>query len=287
MNNLIIISRAIFDDRNINKVEEYCNKNNDVLYVLPDVPWNNKEETIENIKKTYDNCVGIPLILCTLQWAKILINVQAINMGLIYSDKMYNISEYYPFFGEYLLNYNGCFMTYDMLLNNTEMIMKTFNDRDLFVKPNSGNKLFTGQIIRSDNHFEDLEKLFNLTSWDYNTLVFISNAKEIDEEYRFWIADGEIISATSYNWDNKQYKNIHSEIYNHVIDYIKNYKHINEFFVIDIARLKNKYSYANPHSYKVIEINAVSTSGIYNGDTEKIFDKMKDMNEKQLTDLPF
>ena len=91
----------------------------------------------------------------------------------------------------------------DDLLNSDYYILPygEFVNRKLtnvFIKPESGLKEFVGQVFDGD-----YQKLSPFGEIDPNTLVVVSETKEIKAEFRYVICGGKVITGSEYRWDNK------------------------------------------------------------------------------------
>ncbi len=150
----------------------------------------------------------------------------------------------------------------DEYLNNDFIILpswkyKESNLENKFVKSDSGFKYLTGDVFISN-------KDIIINNDDIN--LIISSAKNIEEiEYRFWIINGRIIAKSSYSWNDNQYYVVPKSCTNYVKNVIKNIPNIEyPVFTIDIVMdmIQGKW--------KVVEINNIFTSGLYNADDQEI-----------------
>lgn len=141
------------------------------------------------------------------------------------------------------------------------------NDIGKFIKPNSGYKLFAGQIIR-DEH--DLEAIRQLTTPDQ--VVYLAPVVKIEKEFRFWIINEEIVTYSQYfpfTFDNSQQ---YTEPPEDMFDYVNTINDIwqpDDMFTVDIGQLPDG-------KYGVVEYNCLSCSGFYNANWQKIIEKIVD-----------
>jgi len=103
-------------------------------------------------------------------------------------------STYYAYLGKHLLNQDYRMMPLGELLRlgnkNTFPRMRGFS---LFVRPDSGTKPFTGQIVE---RYDDAEQLLQQNSPE--ELIVVSTAKMIDKEWRFVICEGRVVTGCGY-----------------------------------------------------------------------------------------
>lgn len=168
-----------------------------------------------------------------------------------------------------LLNPTCIMLPYANILHSKYMIESIFGEH-IFIKPNSPWKPFTGFDVKIEhldwefNSFSQLEKIAR------SELVIISDYKQIDNtEFRFWCINEEIITCAPYSWHN-ELKPIPPEAFSFVEDVLNDiYEHTSDGIVIDIVN--------TPDGFKVVELNAISTSGWYHGmDVEKLLSRIQE-----------
>lgn len=216
-----------------------------------------------------------PILFCSIQVAKyIQRNVPELSGGLIISNISpepqigmntifdWNVySTHIP--PEHLLNPKGSghMMTFVEAMDCS----KDLTER-VFIRPNSGWKPFTGFSCSAKELYQELNSRIQLEFVEPSEIVVLFSEKQIEQEYRYWIVDSQISTASSYSWNkedvySKPEKDIDKFVKN-VVSYLDNIGLTD--FVIDVAIMKDG-------SIKVIEINAISTSGWYSAmDCEKL-----------------
>lgn len=191
------------------------------------------------------------------------------NIIGIYSDHDYSVTEYMSKtkFNNFL-NKKCIFTTFGLFKNNKDFYYELLNKDKVFIRPNSGKKVFTGLVISKNDFDYEINSLEKLSSVSNNTIILISEPKEIKNEYRFFIVNEKVISGCQY-------------IENGAIKFIKNYPELafkeaekvaklsleekpDIAFVCDVAELTNGI-------FEVIEFNALSTSDVYVCDYVEIF----------------
>lgn len=170
-----------------------------------------------------------------------------------------------------LLNPIATILPFGHIMKNQKYLVDQYGE-NLFLKPNSPWKPFTGLTVNKNNLQYELSSLAQLEHVFDGELVVITNAKDIASvEYRCWCIDEKVITSAPYSWDKLD--NIPDtpleviELAEKATWYTTEY---NNCMVIDIATLAD----GTP---KIIELNAFSTSGWYVGmDVEKLLFAMKD-----------
>ncbi|MEZ6185455.1 MAG: ATP-grasp domain-containing protein [Planctomycetota bacterium] len=104
-------------------------------------------------------------------------------------------SSYYPPFGAFLLNQNYCLLPCSEAVRHAVRLGQQFGrDGQVFVRPNSVRKLFTGTITRA----RDLEQALASARYDPTELVVIAEPQDLVREWRLLIAHGVVVTASRY-----------------------------------------------------------------------------------------
>lgn len=195
----------------------------------------------------------------------------------VYGDiKKYSCSEYYSYFKPYLLNNDHLYITYADLYNIKDWLFDKYGD-SFFVRPDSILKEFTGQVISKYN-FEEAYKLLGF----YNDVVksnlpiYVSSVKDIQKEWRFIVANGEIITGSLYRTKEKEETLYLSCTDEKALDFAKQMTKIynpDKVWVLDVCLSESEY--------RVLEIGCFSFAGLYGNDLEIIVDKVSKIAEDQ------
>ncbi len=103
---------------------------------------------------------------------------------------------------EDMLNSDYVMIQFREFERNPQRFYDLFSTNELFIRPNSGDKVFAGRSINIAN-FEFEMKSLRFSSVVDDTIVLISGAKEIFSEFRFIVGAGDVISGSEYRWDNR------------------------------------------------------------------------------------
>lgn len=148
-------------------------------------------------------------------------------------------------------------------------IINDWNDDELkFIRPINDSKAFSGKLYSKDDFFTWQTNICDL-QLDFgdkvtpDTLIQIAQQKEIWKEHRFWVVNGEIVTASTYKIGSKIfYKEvIDDNLFEFVYDKIRLYQP-HSAFCIDIAE--------TPNGLKIIEINTLNSCGFYAADLQKL-----------------
>lgn len=132
-----------------------------------------------------------------------------------------------------------------------------------FIRPTGNTKLFTGMTVTLKEFKEWQEREKKEDSRYKGETLLISPVQEIHAEYRLFVVNDKVITASSYMVKGKV--NITAVIDEKLLGYAENIIKkfpLAEAYVLDIADTAN--------GYKVIEYNNINTSGLYACDEKKI-----------------
>lgn len=206
--------------------------------------------------------------------------------GIYLTLDNYECYNYYGYFGDYLLNSEYVMMGLNDVLRNKDSIFDIFGGDGLFIRPSNGYKTFTGQVLSKkdfDTEFSTLIQSYG--GLDINTLVVLSPIQEIDEEYRFIVIDGKIISGSKY-MDEKN-RTSYVAYYDKLCDnpnaqaFAKSMIDLyqpDKAYTIDVCRVKNG-------GFKLIELNSFCCANWYGNDLNKIVKAVNELCIKDYNDV--
>ena len=203
--------------------------------------------------------------ITTIQDANRLIKTDT-GINICYDKQNYKVSTWISYLQELEVLNNDCYF-----LPLSLIIHLDSNKFPIFIKPDSGDKLFTGFIAHNpDDILSHPDIAFYMVNAP-ETMCMIANPKEIsDIEWRLWIIDRKISGYSPYSWNKKI---LLSDPPLEIIELAEKVINIewqpNSIYTIDIA---NEMNNKQP---KIVEINAGSTSGFYNADLYKILSDIR------------
>lgn len=219
--------------------------------------------------------------------------------GVFMTIDNYECYKYYGYYGEKLLNSEYLMMGLNDVIRNKykiEQLTPNFGfadnvvDKKVFIRPSNGYKTFTGQLISYTN----LESEINILSKSYGgidpeTLVLISKEQEIEDEYRFIVVDGKVITGSLYmdNNNRKSFKAYYDKPIDETSDVFKfaqtvaNLHQPDKAFTIDICTV----NYGDYKLYKVLEINSFNCASMYGADYDKIVESVNNLAIKEYEEL--
>ena len=201
----------------------------------------------------------------SLETAKNVIKTRPWIPGAFYTPENYRCCKYYPVFGKYLLNGDryGIY-PYGELLRMKDLIFEAFGeDRAIFIRPDDGEKSFTGQLILKENYEKDVG-FCGFYGINPEALVVVSAPKNIVAEWRFFIGEGKVIAGSLYkNWSGSVRVPEVEEGARAFADSVCGLYSPDGMWVLDICKVASR-------NYYVLEIGCMSCAGIYACDTDKI-----------------
>jgi len=187
------------------------------------------------------------------------------NNLVIYSTvENYQCTKYYAYLAEFMLNKDYVMMPFSELKRQKEWLFKHMGlNGQIFVRPSSGEKTFTGQLVNENSFDKDYDLLgfYNVVPHE---IVIISTPKEIIKEWRFVVSGLEIISGCLYHDTtlNCNYKGYPDEAEELVKEVVCKYNP-DSVWTVDICQDCNK-------EYYLLEIGGFSCAGMYSNDVKAI-----------------
>lgn len=182
----------------------------------------------------------------------------------------YDCTSYYPHYGWELLNSHYTMLPFGEIKRKKEWLFSVFGeDNCLFIRPNSGLKEFTGQIVKYESFEKDLEHMsfYDITS---NLLSIVSRPRPIDWEARFIVVDKKVITGSYYRIDR-----LHQErlVEDRLIESAQNLVNDirwqpDDIYVLDLCDCNEEL--------KVVEVGAFSYAGLYRCDRNKIVEAVSE-----------
>jgi len=166
--------------------------------------------------------------------------------------------------------------------------LSVFEGTNVFVRPVLDSKTFNGEI-KSKYDFKDwqqsikfmddfmTEELVDIPMLNKDTVIAVAAAKKIYSEYRLFIVDKSIVTASMYKLgsDLTTTDDVDRRITWFAEGMIQRWRPA-QAFVMDIAD--------TPDGLKVIEINNINSSGFYACDPQKIIMEIENLARRGLTD---
>ena len=160
-------------------------------------------------------------------------------------------------------NHDAIYLPFGAITHNKDKLSKIFCN-DIFIRPDSGFKTFTGISTTIDKLDFELSSIKQISNPGNNEMCLISSAKEIYSEYRMVICDREVVTGSQYRWNGKLDVRIdvHHEAWACAESVSKLQWQPDVCYVVDI--------FMGERGPRIGEFNSFACSGLYNCDLNKI-----------------
>lgn len=139
----------------------------------------------------------------SLQLGKALRRASLWIPGVYYNPDMYDCISYYPYLGNMLLNREYIILPYgELIRRKMDLFRYIGQDRAVFIRPDRGDKLFTGKVVYQE-HFEEEVGSFNHGQMRPHELVVVARPYAISGEWRFVIVNNRAIAGSRYKGNDK------------------------------------------------------------------------------------
>jgi hypothetical protein len=251
-----IVEKNIFDEDCVNRLEQEIISNNDELYHVEYIPFERGDYSDLPLD---ERCI----FYGSLNLAKQFQN-QHPSVNVFCTLPNYKCSKYYAYLGKWLLNADYTLLPFAELFRREDELYDVFGQDDaVFIRPDDGDKKFTGQIVYKENFVEQCTefqmKEKRLKEYD---LVLVSSPKNILREWRLvicnsWIIAGSLYHDTTMNLDYMGYPQEVEDLAKDII-FAANYKP-DEVYVMDFCETQSGKFY-------LLEIGGFSCAGLYECD---------------------
>jgi hypothetical protein len=143
-----------------------------------------------------------------------------------------------------------------------------WQSEDFFIRPIHDTKAFNGQVIDWENFCSWQASVLKVGETSYctiepNTMVQVAPCKHIYCEYRIWVVDGKIVTASLYKRGGRVYSD--EEVDDEIIDFAKTC--ISRWvparaFCLDV--------FVGPDGPRIGEVNNINAAGFYKADVQKL-----------------
>ena len=176
-----------------------------------------------------------------------------------YLNENHDYEIYSKFYKEELLNHDCDIVSFNHDSRN-------WKDEYMFIRPTLDSKLFNGKKFSKAEWNDFVQYNFKNFNKDINLneqKVVVASLKEIEEEVRFFVFKGKVVTGSRYVFEGKfsPYKWYNDEAKEYAQKMVDLYQPA-EAFVIDVC-LTNK-------GWKIVEINCFNCAGYYECDLERI-----------------
>lgn len=193
--------------------------------------------------------------------------------GVFFEPTKFQMRNYVDKWNGKVLNSDGRLMKFGELKK-----LESSPEKEWFIRPNNDGKEFSGRVEKFIDLKEWSVKVCELELPELNkeTEVWISEPKEIKKEWRLFVVDNQIISASRYMNEgelNESEEDIPEGMIQFAVDRIFEYR-IEDIYVMDIAEIENEY--------KLIECNCFNGTGFYKHDIEMVIQSVNNFIKQKM-----
>lgn len=121
------------------------------------------------------------------------------NPGVFATVRKFYCSHYYAHLGEFLLNRKYMILPFSDLPRMADFVFETLGfDGQIFLRPDSPLKIFTGQTI-SKKDFDKAYEYVGFNDFPRESLAIASVPRAIATEWRFVVAESKVVAGTEYH----------------------------------------------------------------------------------------
>lgn len=170
------------------------------------------------------------------------------------------------------LNRNGEFLPFGKFVDSYDECVDKFG-LDIFIRPNGGEKQFSGCIF--PEHDDSVDFTYLKSKCRQSDLVYISRKKWINFEYRLVISNKKIVAGSLYMCGHDLETEASSSIPSGVLVNVEKILDITDWVPDDIF-VMDVYHNSLLNRTAIIELNMISTSGLYACDLGKTITAMSE-----------
>ncbi len=173
-------------------------------------------------------------------------------------DKM-NCTNYFAYWGNQCFNYEGVFLPAAEVIRRWDEFCERWDQKDLFVKPNTNDKLFVGEVFKDPS---DLQHYIDYEIVPPETLLLVAPAYKIAREWRVVLKAGKVVTASLYKENGESCHKLDDRA-NDFAESIIPYPGLPNVYILDIAQGAHE-------DFWVMEPSAVNVAGFYACDLKKL-----------------
>jgi hypothetical protein len=177
----------------------------------------------------------------------------------------FNCSDYYPKYSDCLLNAQYILVDLQTFLNHKDFYFNALG-KTAFVRPDTGDKSFTGSVISCNTKKHDLRRCIFEGMMD--GLILLAPTQTIEEEYRFVVVEGKVITGSMYKtrkWGHLEFAEKEMKkgaVMQYAQEVVDNHWQPCKAYTMDVCLVNGRLN--------VLELNSFSHAGLYKSNIKKI-----------------
>lgn len=186
-----------------------------------------------------------------------------------FDDETFCCRSYYAHWGKFLLQEQYAFYPLAELVRLKDDLYKAFGKEEkIFIRPDDNDKSFTGRLVPKNN-FQDWYGELEAGRPNPAALVIVASPVSIEAEWRFVIADRQVITGSHYRWGDR-------------LELSGNHQHAaarlaqqlalepwqpRPIYCVDVACNRSG-------QYRLVEIGGINSAGLYHCDLLAVIQAM-------------
>jgi len=207
--------------------------------------------------------------------------LQGCTPGLVWSPTAFRQTRYAFRLGDDFLNPEQIFVPWAEFVRRADDWRRYgfVVDETIFVRPDSGDKVFAGQTLPLADFAHHTHALAAVSGITEDTLVAVARPKPgLEREWRFWIGGGDVLATSCYNHDDP---NDTTPPPAATVDLARRIARapwqVDDLYTCDVAE--------TAVGAKVVELNSFSCSGLYRVDLDGLVVATRKLAQRQLADI--
>ncbi|WP_425422259.1 ATP-grasp domain-containing protein [Phaeodactylibacter xiamenensis] len=261
-----ILQKNLTKPEIIERIKSALNGENEIWEEVEIIPFSSEIPEVEN-KDSFKVIYGSTTFMLNA------FENEDLKEGVFFDPIKFRMTNYVDKWKDKVLNSDGRLMKFGELGD-----LESEHKKEWFIRPNNDGKEFSGKVDSLKNLVNWSNKVcqLELPELNRNTEVWISEPKSIKKEWRLFIVDDQIISASRY-MNEGVLDESENDVPQEMIDFAQ--KRINEYrlediYVMDIAEIENEF--------RLIECNCFNGTGFYKHDVEKIIQSVNEFVKLKL-----
>ena len=196
----------------------------------------------------------------------------SINKGFFFDHQSFSIENYISRWGSFMLNHGAQVTSFNELMSSPYEL-----DKLLFIRPDDDSKSFSGEVKKFGEiktWYERL-KMFDNTNLSLESKIIVSEPYQLRYEWRLWIVNKEVVTASKYREDFKLKKERGCPA--EVIQFAEQRCHEytpHDVFVMDICETGN--------DYYIVECGCLNSAGFYHADIGGIVNSVTEYSTRMV-----
>lgn len=182
-----VVQRNLTSITDLESLQQSCETAGVSFQAIDMIPFSDSLPVFDHRRRSifYGSTTLCGLVAADEQW----------RQGLFFDERLFSIENYFNRWGAHMLNYGAVVTTFRELMSREEA-----PDQLFFIRPDDDSKSFAGEtksFADIKSWYEQLKMVEN-TNLSPDTPIVVSAPYNIKYEWRLWIVNGKVITASKY-----------------------------------------------------------------------------------------